>query len=175
MSDALARVFAIQQREINENERARQIAIAKREREINAFMNSGLPAMYTEFADVPLKADAQQRLYKKTFAECTFSHCDPRSKRVSEMTMTSIGSSGSGPRWWCKEDPDSGQMRYYYSEIGSYSGFTVSEREPTGKWLDAFVEYIAKLCDPVVVARRLSESQEQGLQERVNRRQLQPI
>ena len=152
------------------------MALAKREREITAFMNSGLPALYTEFADVPLKADAQGRLYKKTFAECTWQHCDPRSKRVSEMSMTAPGSiSGHAPRWWCKEDPDSGRMFYYYSEIGSYASFTVFEREPSGKWLDAFIEYVAKLCDPVVVARRMSEAQEQSTQDRINRRQLQPL
>ena len=107
MSDALARVFALQQREINEQERQRQIALAQREREINAFMNSGLPAIYIEFSDVPLKEEAQRRTYKKMFAECTWAHCDPRVKRVSEMSFLAVGGNGSGPRWWCKENNDS--------------------------------------------------------------------
>jgi len=177
MSEALARVFALQQRVINENERARQQAAAKREREITAFMTSGLTDIFIEFADLPLSLDSQQRLYKKQFAECTYQHCDARSKRVSEMSFSSWGgSSGSGPRWWCTEDKDSSRMLYLYSANGSYSLSEVRSAEPAGPWLDSFIEYIAKVCDPQAVADKLSNSQaNQARETHFNRRQLQPI
>lgn len=177
MSEALARIFALQQREINENERQRQLAAAKRTREITAFMNSGLPALFIECSAVPLSKDSQQRLYKKVFAECTYDHCDTRKRQVAEMSFYQIGGgNGSGPRWWCAEDRDSGRMLYLYSPNGSYSVGEVRASEPTGPWLDAFIEYIAKVCDPQAIADKLSESQaNQAVEARFNRRQLQPV
>jgi hypothetical protein len=177
MSEALARVFALQQREINEQERQRQLAEAKRTREINAFMNSGLPAIYNEFANLPLREDVKARLYKRQFAECTYQHCDTRNKRVSEMSFASNGGSGSGPRWWCAEDRDSSRMRYMYSATGSYSLCDVHSAEPSGPWLDAFIEYVSKLCDPRAVADALAESQADAAREEHfnRRRQVQPV
>jgi hypothetical protein len=177
MSETLARIFALQQREINENERHRQLALAKRTREITAFMNSGLPALFIECSAVPLSKDSQQRLYKKVFAECTWDHCDARKKQVSEMSFSQLGgSSSSNPRWWCTEDKDSGRMLYMYSATGSYSNCEVRSNEPTGPWLDAFIEYIAKVCDPQAIADKLSESQaNQARETHFNRRQLQPV
>lgn len=176
MSEALAKIFALQQREINDNERARQAFIAQNEREISAFMNSGLPAIFIECADVPLSHDAQQRHYKKTLGECTWPHQDTRKHRVKEISMSSIGGNGSGPRWWCKEDADSGRMVYCYNATGSYSGATVWAHEPDERWIGPFIEYIAKMCDPQAVADKLSEAQaNQAREAHFNRRQLQPL
>jgi hypothetical protein len=177
MSEALARIFALQQREINENERARQALIAQNEREVRAFMDSGLPAIFIECADVPLSHNAQQRHYKKTLGECAWAHHDPRKTRMKEISLPCIGGgTGSGPRWWCKEDADSGRMVYCYNATGSYSGATVWEKEPNERWVGPFIEYIAKMCDPQAIADKLSESQaNQARENHFNRRQIQRV
>jgi hypothetical protein len=177
MSEALAKIYALQQREINDNERARQALIAKTEREVGAFMNSGLPAIFIECADVPLDNSAQQRHYKKTLGALVWAHQDPRHKRIKEMSLPSVGGSGgSGPRWWCKEDEDSGRMVYGYSPTGSYSGVTVWEKEPNERWVGPFIDYIAKMCDPQAVADKLSESHErQNRETHSSRRQIQKV
>ncbi|NDC55267.1 MAG: hypothetical protein EBZ69_00270 [Alphaproteobacteria bacterium] len=177
MSEALAKIYALQQREINENERARQALIAQNAREIRAFMDSGLPAIFTECAGVPLRHDVQQRHYKKTLGECAWSHQDPRRQQIKEIALPSIGGgTGSGPRWWCKEDADSGRMVYCYNATGSYSGGTVWEKEPNERWIGPFIEYIAKMCDPQAIADKLSESQaNQAVTDRFTRRQIQRV
>ena len=177
MSEALARVFALQQREINENERQLQLMHAKHEREVHAFMTSGLPEIFTECAELPLSAAAAGRLYKKVLGQCTWDYCDPRKKQVREMVFSSLGGSGSGPRWRCYEDPDSGRMLYIYSPIGATTMETRSH-EPAGEWLNALIEYVAKLCDPQAVADKLSESQANNARkEYFNRagRRMQPV
>jgi hypothetical protein len=177
MSEALARIFALQQREINEQERQIQLMNAKREREVHAFMTSGLPEIFAECADLPLSKSAAARLYKRVLGQCTWDYCDPRKNQVREVAFSSIGGSGSGPRWRCYEDPDSGRMLYIYSPVGSTTMETQS-REPTGEWLTAFIEYVAKLCDPQAVAGKLSESQaNHAREEYFNRagRRMQPV
>jgi hypothetical protein len=177
MSEALAKIYALQQREINDNERARQALIAKNQREINAFMTSGLPAIFIECAGVPLSSDSQQRHYKKTLGECAWVHQDPRHKRIKEIALPAIGGAGgSGPRWWCQEDADSSRMVYCYNATGSYSGATVWEKEPNERWVGPFIEYIAKMCDPQAIADKLSESHDSQTREtHSNRRQIQRV
>lgn len=177
MSEALARIFALQQREINEQERQLQLMNAKHAREVHAFMTSGLPEIFTECADLPLSKSAVGRLYKKTLGQCTWDHCDPRKNQIREMVFSSLGGSGSGPRWRCYESADSGRVLYTYSPIGSTSAETTTN-EPAGEWLDAFIEYVAKLCDPQAVADKLSESQaNRAREEYFNRagRKMQPV
>lgn len=177
MSEALAKIYALQQREINEIENANRQRAAKRAREVTAFMNSGLPELFGECAALPIKKDAQQRMYKKVFAECTYQHCDTRTRQVWEMTFTQPGGgSGSGPRWWCQESPDSGKMQYLYSKTGSYSFCEVHAATPNGEWMEAFIRYIAAVCDPQAVADKLSESHErQNRETHSSRRQIQKV
>ena len=93
----------------------------------------------------------------------------------SEMSFLAVGGNGSGPRWWCKENNDSGRITYLYSGIGSYS-LATAYHAPDGEWRNSFIEYVASLCDPQVVAQRLSDAQaEQVGADRSTRRQLQPI
>jgi hypothetical protein len=158
MSEALARIFALQQREINEQERRRRLLEAQRDRERAAFMVSGIPDIFAECANLPLKPEAQARLYKQTFAQCTYDHCDTRKRQVAEVSFTAVGGHGSGPRWACAEDRDSGRMRYLYSPNNSLSAEVVAA-EPTGPWIDAFIAYVASVCDAKAVADKLSESQ----------------
>jgi hypothetical protein len=178
MIEALAQIFALQQRELNEQERHRQRAKAKREREIAAFINSGLPALFTECAQIPLRQNVQQKLYKKVFCQCTYDHCDPRSRQTAEMSFSALSIGGHGPRWWCGESEDSSRMRYLYSDTGSYSKVTMNETAPNGRWLDAFIEYVAQMCDPQAIADKLSEAQANAaIEERFsrNRRRLEAI
>ena len=153
MSEALARIFAIQQREINEQERRRQLERAKHMREVAAFQNSGLPDILRTLADVPCRKDVQQRIYKNNFSDTTWDHC--KSPGAKDITCMNLYGGGSGPRWLCVESPDSGRMRYIYN-----SGVSVRTDEafdrPDGPWLDAFLEYAARACDPEAVAQKMA-------------------
>jgi hypothetical protein len=179
MSDALTQIYAMQQQERNEQERARLAAQAKRNREGAAFRTSGIPALYMEFAAVPLRSDVQSRTYKKTVAEMTWQHCDPRvpaNANIREMTFSSHYSGDNNPRWWCEEIADSGRMIYFYAQNGNTSA-RVYYNEPNGPWLAAFVEYLAKICDPDAIAEKMRTRQAPENLDNPSgtRRQLQPL
>lgn len=170
MSEALAQIFAAQQREINEQERRRQLARAQQEREILAFQNSGLPDIFRAIAAVLVREDVRQRIYKTKFEETTWDHC--KSPRAKDMTFVSPnGSSGSGPRWWCVESPDSGRIKYIYNNGVSYKNDEVFD-QPEGPWLNAFIEYAARVCDPDAIAQKMAETPTSAEQPR---RRLQPV
>lgn len=175
MSEALARIYALQQTEINEIERRKQIAAAKRRREIVAFQNSGLPALFRSLADVPLRADVRQRIFKQKFSELTWAHCNPTTtNNEKELSCTCLsGYSGSGPRWWCEASADTGEIRYGYQ-----SGRTGSQIEmfsaPERGWLDEFIRFAASACDPAAIAQKIAEVQPEQPQPNP-RRQLQPV
>lgn len=179
MSDALTQIYALQQRQLSEQERARLAARAKRDREVAAFRTSGIPALYMDFADIPLRDDVKARTYKKTVAQMTWQHCDPRQRtntQISEMTFASSHGGDSSPQWGCREDADSGRMIYFHAPTGNYANRDYYY-EATGPWLDAFVEYLAKICDPNAIAEKLRARQpEENLDNPSGtRRQLQPL
>lgn len=169
MNDALARVFALQQRELNEKERQRQQQIAKRQRLIAAFNASGIINIFETFRNVPLRDNVRGLTYKKNIGELTYSADRPASS-LSDMSFAAVNGQTSGPRWWC-EETDTGRMKYGYSSgrAGDRGEFFDT---PQGLWLDAFVEYIAAAADPITVAEKLSETQANV---QPARRQLQPI
>lgn len=168
MNDAIARVYALQQRELNEKERQRQQQLAKSQRIVSAFNTSGLPAIFNQFRELPLRTDVRQRVYKQTVGELTWNANTP-ANQLYTMSFVAINGSTSGPRWWCEENADSGYMRYGYSSGMTGDRGTFFDR-PQGEWLDRFVEYLAAATDPAVVAEKLSESQSHS-----TRRQLQPV
>lgn len=170
MSDALARVYAMQQRELNEKERQRQQQIAKKQRIVAAFNATGLLAIFNEFRDLPLRPDVRQRIYKSKVSELTW-HADTPTDQIYSMSFMAINGCINGPRWWCEEDADSGNMRYGYSS-GMSGSKDVLLPTPQGVWIDRFVEYLAEAADPAVVAAKLSETQAQI---QTPRRQLQPV
>lgn len=169
MSEALARIYAMQQREINQIERHRQQQIAKRQRLIAAFNASGLISLFNEFRNIPLRIEVRQRVYKSTVNELTYQSSMP-TDQLFDMSFVSISGCSNGPRWWC-EETDTGRIRYCYT-----NGTTASRAEmfdtPQGSWLDSFVEYLAKATDPAMIAERMAET---PALEPPPRRQLQPI
>lgn len=169
MSEALTKIYALQQRELNEKERQRQQQIAKHQRVVAAFNTSGLPEIFAELRDVPLRPDVRQRVYRQTVAELTYDSSTPPNNRHS-MTFAAINGSSSGRRWYCEEDPDSGHMRYIY-----YDGLqTKLYVQPQGPWLDQFIEYLAAAADPSVIANRIETSAAAKVIGN-SRRQLQPV
>ena len=173
MTDPLTQIYVQQQRELNEIERHRRLQAAKREREINAFMTSGLPAMFIEFADIELRSEVVARVYKKYVGNLTWDHCDPRTNRVSAMSLKSPYGGDRDQRWRCEEDADSGNMRYFISGDGRGPERAVTQDD----WLQAFVDYLARACDPSAVAHRVQERQQNAANEPAasGRRQLQPL
>jgi hypothetical protein len=168
MSSALTQIYALQQRELNEKERQRQHQIAKQQRVVAAFNTSGLPAIFAEFRDVPLRPDVRARVYKKTIVDLTYDSETPPNNRRS-MAFASINGASQGKRWYCEEDPDSGKMRYCY-----YSGTqTEVYSQPQGSWLDHFIEYMAAAADPDAIARKIQTTEPASAPS--TRRQLQPV
>lgn len=153
MSEVLTKIYALQQRELNEKERQRQQQAAKHQRIVSAFNASGLPAIFNEFRDMPTRGDLQQRIYKRKISELTW-NADMRADQLSSMSFMSINGQSSGPRWWCEEDRDSGNMRYCYSSGATGDRGTVFHT-PQGAWLDRFIEYLAAAADPEAVADKL--------------------
>lgn len=170
MSNAIARVYALQQRELNEKERQRQQQIAKRQRLIAAFTSSGFIDIYNEFRAVPIRTEVRQRVYKSTIGELTYSESTPTSQWHT-VSFVSINGCSSGPRWWCEES-DTGRMRYGYGSGRSGDHGTFFDT-PQGPWLDMFIEYLASAADPAVVEQKLSNSASQPATQ--TRRQLQPV
>ena len=153
MSETLTKIYALQQRELNEKERQRQQQLAKHQRVVAAFNTSGLPDIFAELRGVPLRPDVQQRVYKQTVAELTYDGDTPPNNRHS-MSFVAINGGSHGRRWYCEEDHDSGNMRYCY-----YDGrWTKVSSQPQGPWLDQFIEYLAAAADPSVIANRIETS-----------------
>lgn len=168
MSEALARIYAMQQREINEIERHRQQQIAKRQRLIAAFNASGFISLFNEFRNVPLRTEVRQRAYKSNVGELTYQSSMTPDK-LSDMSFVSISGNSNGPRWWC-EETDTGRIRYCHAD-GSIRCTADTFDTPHGPWLDSFVEYLAKATDPTTIAEKLSAASTP----QQSRRQLQPI
>lgn len=168
MSSALTKIYALQQRELNEKERQRRQQLAKHQRVVAAFNTSGLPDIFAEFRGVPLRPDVRQRVYKQTIAELTYDSDTPPNNRHS-MSFTSINGSSNGRRWYCEESRDSGNMQYCY-----YDGVqTKIYSQPQGSWLDHFIEYMAAAADPAVIASRIQTTTPASAPSA--RRQLQPV
>lgn len=172
MSNALARVYALQQRELNARERQRQQQIAKKQRLIAAFNASGLLTVFEEFRNLPLRAEVRQRVYKTTVGSLTWHESVP-ADQLDSMSFNSINGSSYSPRWWCEEDPDSGNMRYGYSS-GMSSQHDAFFPTPQGEWLDRFIEYMAAAADPEAIARKMQQEAETA-QAPPARRQVQPV
>jgi hypothetical protein len=173
MNDAIARIYALQQRELNEKRRQQEMAQAKHRRELAAFQNSGFPTVFRLLASVPLRPEVQQRIHCPDFQSLGWSHQNPANNpNMKDVSLRDLHGN-SGPRWWCHESLDSGRMQYCYR-----SGSTGSRDEcfetPDGDWLNAFIEYAARACDPDIIAQILSTSAQEPTPAPV-RRQIQPV
>lgn len=168
MSDALTKIYALQQRELNEKERRRQQQIARQQRVAAAFNTSGLPDIFAEFRAVPLRPDVRQRVYKQTVAELTYDGDTPPNNRHS-MSFVAINGGSHGRRWYCEEDHDSGNMRYCYYDAVQTKVYS----QPQGPWLEHFIEYIAAAADASVIENRIRTATQASAP--ATRRQLQPV
>lgn len=172
MSEALARVYALQQRELNAKERERQRQIAKHQRIVAAFNASGFLDIFNEFRRFPVRPEVRSRVYKQRVGELTW-HENMQPDQTHSMSFMSINGQSNGPRWWCEENADSGNMKYGYS-----SGRSGDRGEffdtPRGLWLDAFIEYMAYAADPEAVANQMPNNVAPELPA-TPRRQVQPV
>lgn len=172
MSKALTKIYALQQRELNEQERRRQLERAKTHRVIAAFNASGIIAIFNELRAVPLRKEIRQRTYKSTIEEMCYGANTINENQRADMQFMSLHGTGSGPRWWCAESQETGQIQYWHSSGGS-GDYGVPFSTPDGKWLDRFIEYCAAAADPEKIAAKMRDAlPEQVTQQR---RQLQPI
>jgi len=148
MSEALARIFAAQQTERNRREQERLRAVAKKEREIQAFNESPVMKMLREFADL-----------KATSTGLTFSGLIMYGKqevlagRTSEIVMRTT--SGADATWRCKESPDgAGRMIYSHSRGNRV---LYEDLDPNTHFTSTFIEYASTSLDPVAVAERMAD------------------
>lgn len=173
MNDAIARIYALQQRELNEKLRQQELNNARYRREVAAFQNSGLPTIFGLLANVPLRQEVKQRTYSTDFKSLSWSTQNPaNSPNMKDVTLRDLRGN-NGPRWWCSESLDTGRMKYCYK--GGTTG-SQEERfdEPGGHWLAAFIEYAAAACDPDTIAQILSASAPEPTPA-PTRRQIQPV
>lgn len=169
MSNALAKIYALQQRELNEKERQKQQRIAKHQRLIAAFSASGFLDIFNEFRNVPLRSEVRQRVYKQTVGELTY-HAGTAANPLHSMSFMPITGMSSGPRWWC-EETDTGKIIYGYTS-GRTTGVEFFD-SPGGLWLDSFIEYLAAAADAGVITNMIQTSTPAAALS--TRRQLQPI
>lgn len=154
MSAALTQIYALQQRELNEQERRRQQQIAKSQRQIAAFSASGLIDIFEELRDVPLRNEVRQRIYKAKVSELCYHGGNDVRNKTNSLSFVSVNGSSGSPRWWCEESADSGKMWYCYNS-GMSRDQDKSFETPQGVWLDRFIEYMAQAADPTVIAARV--------------------
>lgn len=173
MNDALARIYALQQREINDKERQRQQQIAKQQRLIAAFNATGILAVFNEFRNLPLRPEVRQRVYKATVKELAW-QADMPDNRLHDMSFVAVNGSSNGPRWWCEESAETGQIRYLYTSGASYDKGTAFHT-PQGEWLDRFIQYLAAAADTNAISEKLRNSDPTTVDTPQPRRQLQPI
>lgn len=172
MNNALTRVYAMQQRELNAKERQRQQDIAKRQRLIAAFNASGLLNIFNEFRATPVRADIRRSIYKQRVGELTWQETTP-ADQLSSMNFVSINGQSSGPRWWCEESRETGTTRYMYSSGRSGDHGTAYDT-PNGPWLDMFIEYLAAAADPDEIAQKMHAENDSNIPAST-RRQMQPV
>lgn len=157
--NALAQVYALQQKELAQKAAAQQAARAKYQREIAAFQNSGLPDMFRQFATMPLRTEVQQRTYQKDFQSLAWSDQNPgNNPKMKDVSLRCLHGN-NGPRWFVDESLDTGRMRYCYSS-GRSGCHTECFDTPAGPWLNEFIEYAAKACDPTAIADELQKPRE---------------
>lgn len=167
MTDALAKIYNQQQAEIAEKNRQQQLAREKHQREVHAFQTSGIPALFIELADVPNRPEIK---FRKTFGEMTYTHYDPRTnKNRHEISVINENGNYAG-RWWCAESPDTGRMKYCHE----HNNQRLDSNTPEGPWLDAFIEFAARVCDPAAIAELHGKPQAPA-GAKVGKRKLQPI
>ena len=155
MSNALAQIYALQQRELNEKTRREQQQAAKHQRLISAFNASGLTDIFNEFRTLPLRAEVRRLTYKQTVNDLTY-HANQPLATLCSMGFAPINGGDRGPRWWC-EETDTGRIRYGYSR-GAYKSAEEFFDAPQGLWLDSFIEYIAAAADTNAVVARVQQA-----------------
>lgn len=171
--NALNKVYELQQKELAAKSAAEKAANAKHQREVAAFQNSGLPEIFRQFADIPLRTEIRQRIYLSDFKALAYSSPHPgNNPRMKDVTLRCLYGN-NGPRWWCVESPDTQRIKYAYSSGRAGSGTNCFDA-PSGEWLDAFIEYAAKACDPAAVADALQQPREPAEPQALQRRKLIP-
>lgn len=158
MSDALAKVFAIQQREINRKMQAQMQADARAARECAAFSSSPVCQMIREFADLSVKPDAVS--YIPNGDRPLFKHTMWDHDRVVAGKRNSV-ELRVGPnesiRFSCQENRDSGRMMYLVKS----GGLTYERATPDTEFTTLFVEYAAKVLVPNAVEAAMAPAAEE--------------
>jgi hypothetical protein len=173
MNDAIARIYALQQRELNEKIRQQELDNARHRREIAAFQNSGLPTIFGLLVDVPLRQEVQTKTRGNDFKSLCWSHKNPaNSPNMKDISLRELRGN-NGPQWRCAESLDTGRMKYCYRS-GTCGSQEEYFDEPGGHWLTAFIEYAAAACDPDTIAQILSASTPEPTPA-PTRRQIQPV
>lgn len=152
MNDALAQIFALQQKEIKEQEQRRQRAAQIHDREVCAFQDSGLPDIVRALVAVPLRAEVRARIHLNKFGDITYQY--EKRPRAKEITLMNLHGTGSGPQWWCSVSPDSDNINYNYND-GRHTSVRSS---PDNGWLSAFLTFAAQACDPSAIAQKTTEA-----------------
>lgn len=158
MSEALAKVFALQQHEINRKLQAQLQAQAKEERERAAFMASPVCRMIIEFAELPVKPGIVS--YKTEEGPDLFKHTMWDYNRVVAGKRNSVElrvGPNDSVHFSCQENRDSGRMLY----IVKRGGLMYERTTPDTEFTTFFVEYAAKVLVPNAVEAAMAPAAEE--------------
>lgn len=157
MSDALARVFAIQQREINSKLQAQLQAQAREERERAAFMSSPVCRMIIEFAELPVKSGAVAYMHEpgpELFKHTMWNYNNLVAGRLNSIELRVR--SNESVHFSCRENRDSGNMTY----IAKVGGLTYERTTPDTDFTTLFINYAASVLKPNEVEKAMATAAE---------------
>lgn len=148
MSNALDRVFALQEAKRKENEEAARKIRERKQREVAAFNTSPVMQMFREFMLLPVKRGfaCNPRQFQQLLAYSN--RDDTLAGKLSELVMRM--SSGSTIKWSCYEDRDSGRMLYIHHK-GDL--MLCHDDTPDKAFTDTFLQFAADVLDPDAVTQ----------------------
>lgn len=152
MSNALDRVFEIQEAKRKENEAAARKIRERTQREVAAFNSSPVMRMFREFMSLPVKPGFACNPNRFLQLLAYSNRDDTIAGKLSELVMRMH--SGSTIKWSCYEDRDSGKMLYIH-----HKGDLVLCRDytPDKAFTDTFLQYAADALDPNAVTQHRGE------------------
>ena len=153
MSDALARVFALQQHEINRKRQAQLQHEAKEERERQALISTSAFRMLQELAELQLKRGVD--VYNPTNGPAKFKHllgyeCEAVLAGKRKEFRLRDGSSSNEIRFYTRER-ESGVIDYCVK-----NGVLYEEHKPDNYFITILLEFAARVIDPAEVEKALT-------------------
>ena len=146
MSEALSKIYALQQREINKREQQRLAVQAKADREIQAFIMSPVYQTFMEVQDIKLLGR------NNSLRHAVINYDNVIAGKTNGISIAS--STADIARWRCEESLETHVMRYFAPDSNQYGPNT----DAHGEFFNSFVTFISRVLDPAHVAAALEKT-----------------